>query len=189
MLVTNNEMLPKSRHLRDLVHFIRYRNPENGVFDSNVLSVFDLLYREYSALLRPLAARLRNSSTYTSENIIWTLLSEILEDELFSDLAVAPQVLLKNLLRDPAMLTSQQASFVQKRASLDFVVYNRVTNMPVLAIEVDGFAYHENNPAQQVRDDLKDAICRAHKIRLLRLPTTGSGEETRIRSELAAALG
>ncbi|WP_420180628.1 AAA domain-containing protein [Paenarthrobacter sp. TA1.8] len=189
VLVTNNEMLPKSRHLRDLVHFIRYRNPEDGVFDSNVLSVFDLLYREYSALLRPLAARLRNSSTYTSENIIWTLLSEILEDELFSDLAVAPQVLLKNLLRDPAMLTSQQASFVQNRASLDFVVYNRVTNMPVLAIEVDGFAYHENNPAQQVRDDLKDAICRAHKIRLLRLPTTGSGEETRIRSELAAALG
>lgn len=189
VLVTNNEMLPKSRHLRDLVQFIRYRNPEDGVFDSSVLSVFDLLYREYSALLRPLAGRLRNGSTFASENIVWTLLSEVLEEEDFSDLAVAPQVLLKNLLRDPATLTYQQASFVQNRASLDFVVYNRVTNLPVLAIEVDGFAFHEDNSAQHVRDELKDAICHAHGIRLLRLPTTGSGEEARIRSELSAAVG
>ena len=188
VLVTNNDMLPKSRHLRDLVHFIRYRSPEDGVFDSNVVSVFDLLYRDYSALLRPLAARLRRGSTFTSENIIWTLLLEVLEEEPFSDLAVAPQVMLKNLLRDTTALTSAQASFVENRASLDFVVYNRVTNLPVLVVEVDGFAFHENNPAQQVRDDLKDAICRAQGLRLLRLPTTGSGEETRLRSALSAAM-
>lgn len=188
VLVTNNEMLPTSRHLRDLVQFIRYRNPEDGVFDSGVLSVFDLLYREYSALLKPLASRLQGNSQFTSENIIWTLLTDVIGDEPFTNLAIAPQVLLRNLLPELSMLTPEQRSYVQNRATLDFVVYNRISNMPVLAVEVDGFAFHENNPAQHARDAHKDAICHAHKIRLLRLPTTGSGEEARIRHELTAAV-
>lgn len=45
---------------------------------------------------------------------------------------------------------------IQHRASVDFVVYNRVTNQPLLAIEVDGFAFHENSPDQRARDALKD---------------------------------
>lgn len=188
VLVTNHEMLPTSRHLRDLVHFIRYRNPDDGVFDSSVLSVFDLLYTEYSTLLRPFASRVRGTSQFPSENIVWTLLTELIGDEPFSDLAIAPQVVLRSLLPDLSMLTPDQHSYVQNRATLDFVVYNRISNIPVLAVEVDGYAFHENNPMQRARDALKDAICRAHKIRLVRLPTTGSGEEARLRHELSAAL-
>jgi pyrrolidone-carboxylate peptidase len=55
---------------------------------------------------------------------------------------------------------------------------------PVLAVEVDGFAFHENNPAQLVRDALKNDILAARGLPLLRLPTTGSGEEDRIRRAL-----
>ncbi|MFF2844152.1 AAA domain-containing protein [Paenarthrobacter sp. NPDC057981] len=188
VLVTNNAMLPTSRHLRDLIHFIQYRYPEDGVFDSSVLSVFDLLYKEYSALLRPLASRVRGNSQFASENIVWTLLSDIVQDKDFGDLAIAPQVMLRNLLPDLTMLTPEQLTYVQNRATLDFVVYNRISNRPVLAVEVDGYAFHENNPVQQARDAHKDAICREHKIRLLRLPTTGSGEEAKIRRELWAAV-
>jgi hypothetical protein len=50
----------------------------------------------------------------------------------------------------------------------------RVTNQPLLAIEVDGFAFHENNPDQRARDARKDTILDAHQMPLLRLPTTGS---------------
>jgi hypothetical protein len=35
-----------------------------------------------------------------------------------------------------------------------------VSNRPVLAIEVDGFAYHEDNPAQLTRDAIKNEISR-----------------------------
>lgn len=189
ILVTNHDMLPASRHIRDLVHFIQYRNPDDGVVDSKVLSVFDLLYKEYSAALEPLARRLRTPSAFASENIIWTLLLEMLAKyEQFSDLAVAPQILLRNLLPDLSTLTSEQADFVRNRASLDFVVYNRVTNRPVLALEVDGFAFHEADDEQQGRDRLKDAICRSQGLRLLRLPTTGSGEELLIHKALLAAI-
>jgi len=68
--------------------------------------------------------------------------------------------------------------------SAAFVVYNRVTNQPLLAIEVDGFAFHENNPDQRARDALKDEILDAHQMPLLRLPTTGSREHQQIRQAL-----
>ena len=187
ILVTNHDMLPASRHLRDLVQFIQYQDPDNGIFESGVLSVFDLLYREYSAVLRPLAARVQAPSTFASENIMWTVLVDILGEEPFKHLAVAPQVLLRNLLPSLSCLTTGQAAYVRNRASIDFVIYSRITNRPVLAIEVDGFAFHEGNERQKVRDILKDEICSTHGIQLLRLPTTGSGEPELIRQRLLAA--
>ena len=184
ILVTNNDMLPTSRHIRDLVGYIRYHNPGEDVMDSTVVSVFDLLYRAYSQRLRPLAARLRKELKYPSEDIIWTVLHDILAEQRYAHLTVSSQVLLRNLLPDLSRLTLAQRAYVQHRASVDFVVYNRVTNQPLLAIEVDGFAFHENNPDQRARDALKDEILDAHQIPLLRLPTTGSREHQRIRQAL-----
>ena len=97
---------------------------------------------------------------------------------------VSSQVLLRNLLPDLGRLTLAQQAYIQHRASVDFVVYNRVTNRPLLAIEVDGFAFHENNPDQRARDALKDEILDAHHMPLLRLPTTGSREHQQIRRAL-----
>ena len=62
-----------------------------------------------------------------------------------------------------------------------------MTNHPLLAIEVDGFAFHDNNPAQLERDAIKDEILQAHQMPLRRLATTGSGEDQRIRQELENA--
>jgi very-short-patch-repair endonuclease len=99
-------------------------------------------------------------------------------------MAASSQVLLRNLLPDLSRLTLAQRSYVQHRASVDFLLYNRVTNQPLLAIEVDGFAFHENNPDQKAPDALKDAILDAHQMPLLRLPTTGSREHQQIRRAL-----
>jgi hypothetical protein len=187
ILVTNHDMLPTGRHIRDLVGYIRYHSPDDEVAESAVVSIFDLLYRDYSARLRPLAARLKNEMAYKSEDIAWTVLQNILAEDRYAHLTVGNQVLLRNLLFDLSRLTPRQERFVRNRASVDFVVYNRVTNHPLLAIEVDGFAFHENNPAQLKRDALKNEIFRIHQMPLLRLPTTGSGEEERIRQALDAA--
>lgn len=187
ILVTNYDMLPASRHIRDLVGYINYHNPGENAVDSTVVSVFDLLYRRYSERLRPLAARLRKELKYPSEDIIWTVLHDIITEQRYAHMAVISQVLLQSLFPDPSGLTAAQRSYVQHRASVDFVVYNRVTNQPLLAIEVDGFASHENNPAQRARDALKDEILGAHQMPLLRLPTTGSQEHQRIRQALDRA--
>ncbi|WP_104088083.1 AAA domain-containing protein [Arthrobacter sp. GMC3] len=184
VLVTNRAMLPKSRHLRDLIDYIRYHDPEQEVFDSSVVSIFDLLYRDYSPRLRPLADQLQKRSEFASENIAWTLLNRILAEESYADFTVVDQVVLHNLLPDLSKLTPEQAAYVKRRATIDFVVYNRISNKPAFAVEVDGFAFHENNPAQLIRDALKNAICSTHQIPLLRLTTTGSGEEDLIRKWL-----
>ncbi len=93
-------------------------------------------------------------------------------------------MLLRSLLPDLGRLSLAQQSYVQHRASVDFIVYNQVTNQPLLAIEVDGFAFHENNPDQRSRDALKNEILGAHPMPLLRLPTTGSWEHQQIRQAL-----
>ncbi|MEV4238014.1 AAA domain-containing protein [Nocardia sp. NPDC049737] len=184
VLVTNRDMLPGSRHLRDLIGYIRYHHPDKEAFDSSVVSVFDLLYGEYSARLRPLAKRVRNrTGEVPSEAIMQTVLEDLVREDEYRELSVTSQVLLMNLLPDTRLLSEEQRGFVRRRASIDFVVYNRVTNLPLCAIEVDGFAYHENDPVQLSRDALKDSICDAYRIPLLRFPTTGSEEVERLRRE------
>ncbi|HWC79008.1 MAG TPA: AAA domain-containing protein [Pseudonocardiaceae bacterium] len=187
ILVTNNDMMPTSRHIRDLVGYIRYHNPGEEVVDSAVISVFDLLYTAYSQRLRPLAKRLAKGLGSPAEDIIWPVLNDILAEPDHAHLTAIPQVLLKNLLPNLDRLTPDQTAYVRRRASVDFVVYNRVTNRPLLAIEVDGFAFHENKPVQLKRDALKNEIFRRHDLPLLRLPTTGSGEPQRIRDALTRA--
>lgn len=187
ILVTNHEMLPRSRHIRDLIGYIRYHNPGSEVVDSAVISVFDLLYTAYSERLRPLHARLRKKLKFPSEDIVWTVLHDILGESEYAHLTVHSQILLRNLFADLSRLTPEQQAYVRLRASVDFVVSNRVTRQPVLAIEVDGFAFHENNPDQLHRDAIKNEILRAYRMPLLRLPTTGSGEHRRIRQALDAA--
>lgn len=187
ILVTNHDLLSKSRYVRDLIDYIGYHALGNGVVRSDVVSMFDLLYREYSARLMPLAARLKNELRYRSEDIAWTVLNDVLAEKQYEHLTASPQVLLRNILVDVDRLTPRQATYVGNRASVDFVVYNRVSNRPVLAIEVDGFAYHENDPTQLERDALKDDIFRLYGMSLLRLPTTGSQEEPKIRAALDRA--
>jgi len=127
----------------------------------------------------------KHRTDYFSEDIAWTVLDELLAEAPYVDFSVAAQVMLRELLPDLTRLTPEQSDFVRRRATtVDFVVYNRISNKPVFAIEVDGFAFHENNPVQLARDTLKDAICTAYRIPLLRLPTTGSGELQRIRQWL-----
>lgn len=187
ILVTNNDMMPTSRRIRDLRDYILYQNPGEEIPESKVISIFDLLYRSYSERLNGLAARVRDGSKYKSENIASTVLREILAEPEHAHLIAASQVLLRNLLPDLSALTDRQLSYVRHRASVDFVIYNRVSNRPTLAIEVDGWQFHDNSPTQLKRDELKNEILAAHNLRLLRLSTTDSNEPYRIRQALASA--
>jgi hypothetical protein len=187
VLVTNFDRLPKSRYVRDLIGYIEYQYPDEAIVPSTVVSMFDLLYRDYEARLAPFAARLDGTAKYRSEEIVWVLLGDILGEQQHSHLRARSQVLLKNLVPPEGVLSDAQAVFVRRTSSVDFVVDNAVTKLPLLAIEADGYAWHENNPDQLRRDEVKDSILERIGLPLLRLRTTESGEETRIREALAAA--
>lgn len=187
VLVTNYQKLPRSRYLRDLIGYIEYCYPDDQPQDSRVVSAFDLLYREYDEALRPLAERPLGGVGSPAERIIESLLTHILAEPKHGHLRVKPQILLRNLVLSPDALGEDQRAFIRHRSSVDFLVYNRITRQPMLAIEVDGFRFHEDRPEQHRRDALKDGILKEIGIPLLRLATTGSDEERRIRGALADA--
>jgi hypothetical protein len=187
VLVTNHQKLPRSRHLRDLVGYIEYRYPDEQPGASRVVSVFDLLYREYDEVLGPLAERLSGGVGSPAERIVAVVVGDILAEPEHRHLRVQSQILLCNLTPAPDALGKDQRAFIRSRSSVDFVIYNRVTRRPVLAIEIDGFRFHEDRPEQLRRDAIKDSILKLLGLPLLRLATTGSDEERRIREALANA--
>ncbi|WP_216908580.1 AAA domain-containing protein [Nocardia noduli] len=181
VLVTHPSELPKSRHLRDLIGYIRYRDPNTAVIDSDVVSIFDLLYTDYTK--RRTHRHIGWGRTeWPSEDIALTMLEGLLAEPDYSHMATHRQVYLQNVFPhtlDP--LDKRQREFVRHRASFDFVIYNRITNANLGAIEVDGHSTHEASPKQLARDALKNEICRRYHFPLLRLPTTGSSEATHVR--------
>jgi very-short-patch-repair endonuclease len=189
VVVTNHDMLPRTRHVRELLQYIRYQNPDD-VIQSKIVSIFDLLYKEYSPRLEEFARRVRGGSRYQSENYAETALRQVLAShEHYSGLTFAAQVRLAHLVRDPgllATLSGRQASF-RRRASVDFVVYNRTTLRPVLVIEVDGHT-HQADKKQIERDKMKNAMLNQVGQPWLRLRTDQSGELRRIKDKIDAAL-
>ena len=188
VLVTNHDMMPKTQNLRDLMEYVRYHDPEYAPHRSSLVSVFDLLYQRYSERLEVLAGRLRGEMKYRSEDIIWTILQDILAEDRFRELEAIPQMIVQNLLPDLEGLAEEEAAYVKHRCSLDFVIQRRIARRPVLAIEVNGFAYHENMPDRRAKDALKKSIMEKKHLPLLTLCTTESREETRIRAALKNAL-
>lgn len=98
--------------------------------ESKVVSVFDLLYQEYSHTLLEFGKRLTAISRYQSENIMFQLLSDILKEPNYNDYSFAFQVLLKNLFHDLHLLTKNEIEYINHRVSVDFVVYNEATRKP-----------------------------------------------------------
>ena len=72
---------------------------------------------------------------------------------------------------------------------VDFLIINHVTKKPVLAIETDGYTFHNDKTAQYKRDEKKTRILKKYNLPLLRLSTVGSGEREKIVKELFEDLG
>ncbi|WP_280234218.1 AAA domain-containing protein [Nocardia cyriacigeorgica] len=181
ILVTHPSELPKSRHIRDLIGYIRHRDPDNAVVDSDVVSIFDLLYSDYNERRRRNPQITWGRTGVPSEDIALALLEEILGAPQYQHLSMERQVLLANVFRrDLNGLDPRQREFIRNRASFDFVLFNRITNATLVAIEVDGFRTHEADPVQLARDAVKDEICHHYGFPLLRLSTTGSNEAGRV---------
>lgn len=190
VLVTHHDRHPRSRHLADLIGYIDYLSPET-IRESDIVSIFDLLYQDYSARLAPFAARVRDTSRFPSENLAATLIDDVLSSkeivEQFGALAWAPQYRLCNLFTDVSRFSNEQRRFIRTTASVDFLIYRSISRQPLLAIEVDGWAFHANKPEQLRRDRTKDSIFTAAGLDLLRLPTTGSDERAKICAALEVA--
>jgi len=184
IVVTAHGGVRLSRNIRTLLDYIEMYDP-SAVVQSDIVSIFDVLYNAYSASLeRYSRAKWADRRRSPAENVADQCLREILAEPAYSRFGYQIEVFLKDTLPNTRRLSEEQRAFVFTDSALDFGVYSRVTGRLVLAIEVDGWQYHGASDTQRKRDALKDSIMAAYDVPVLRLPTNGSGEERRIREAL-----
>ena len=184
IVVTTHGGVRLSRNIRTLLDYIEMYDPST-VVQSDIVSIFDVLYNAYSASLeRYSRAKWADRRRSPAENLADQCLREILAEPAYSRFGYQIEVFLKDALPNTRRLSEEQRAFTFTDSALDFGVYSRVTGRLVLAIEVDGWQYHGASDTQRKRDALKDSIMAAYGVPVLRLPTNGSGEELRIREAL-----
>lgn len=90
---------------------------------------------------------------------------------------------------DWTLLDDEERRYASNGAThLDFLIYNRVSKRPVLAIETDGYQFHKQGTRQSERDRMKDCILDRYGLPLQRLSTTGTDEEAKIHTQLTELL-
>ena len=183
IVVTSAEEKPADSNLRDLIAYMEYHN--SAVIDSQVYSVFDYLYGQYTQTRISYLSRHRRVSQYDSENLMYGLLCDTVKEFPGLDVGIVCHVPLRALLRDLERLSEEERRYVmQEGTHVDFLLYRQIGKTPLLVIEVDGFRYHRQGTKQHERDQIKDGILMKYEIPLRRFPTNGSGEREYLRSFL-----
>lgn len=175
-------------NITDLLNYIAYNNC--SITESKLSSIFDYLYNQYTEQRVEFLKSHPQISKYASENLTYSMLSEVLTShEQYSCLNILCHIPLRQVVRDTSLMTEEELKYASNYSShLDFLIINRVTKLPVLAIETDGYSYHNENTEQHQRDLLKNHILSCYGLPLLRLSTKGSNEKDKVAKELDSIL-
>src|SRR5690606_31125766 len=183
ILVVNGNDSEKDSNIKDLIQYIEYNN--FTVVESELNSIFDLLYKGYEEEREKIIQKSGKVSDFDSENLMYGLIKRVLSDEKFGKYDVVLHVPLHNLLKDFSKLNEREIKYAKNPLThLDFLIYNKLGKVPVLAIEVDGFEYHKIGSRQDERDKLKDIILAKYDLPALRFKTNESDEERRLINKL-----
>lgn len=145
-----------------------------------------MLYRSYSEKLLEVLNSSKKVSEYNSETLMNLVIEKVLKNEKFQCLDKVLHQPLKMLIRDTSKLSEKEYKFAMNILThTDFLIFNKIDKMPVLVVEVDGYAYNADNPKQLERDKMKDEILAKYNIPILRLKTNESEEEKRLFNKLS----
>lgn len=183
LVMTGNEQ-EKHGNIMDLLDYIVYNNC--AITESKLASIFDCLYEQYTKQRMSFIENHPQVSEYVSENLTYAMLNEIISsDSRFNVLKVLCHVPLRQVVKDTSFMSEEELRYAANYSThLDFLIINRVTKLPVLAIETDGYSYHNDQTKQHQRDLMKDHILSCYGLPLLRLSTKGSGEKEKVFSML-----
>lgn len=179
-----------STNFGDLVRYIR-RHKQTLTY-SQVRSVFDLLYASYSAVRQRFLKGRGRTSIWDSESLAETVIQDILQSPEFRRMRLAcmRHVPLAWLGLDETRFTERELEFVKNPwAHVDMLIFDSVEKTPLVAIEVDGWAFHRPGSLQAIRDEIKNSIFSQSTLPLIRLSTTGSGEAPTVAAALREVTG
>ncbi|WP_449029743.1 AAA domain-containing protein [Prevotella melaninogenica] len=170
-IVTSGNEMPEDTNIAQLISYARYNN--FAVKDSKIHSVFDLLYQQYTVERLAYQAEHAKVSNYMSENLVYDLLVKVLDELSWKNLSVVCHYPLAKIISDWSLLTSQEKDYAKNALThIDFLIYNSLTKQPMMAIEVDGWHYHNDKVVQQSRDRLKNQILEKYSLPPYRISTT-----------------
>ncbi len=182
-VVVSEQNTHENSNLNDLLEYMKYQNFEQ--VEGTVYSIFDLLYKDHQAAREAYLKKNNRISEYDSENLMYTMIRSVLTKEKYLHLDVVAHVPLKMLIRDRRVLALEDLTYVMNSAShIDFLIYSKLSKLPVLAIEVDGFAFHKSGTKQAERDQRKDRILEKFGVPYLRFLTNGSREKELLEERL-----
>ena len=183
LVVTGNRQT-RQGNITDLLDYIEYNNC--SITDSKITSIFDILYRQYTEQLTAYLEKHPKISRYPSENLTYGLICDIISSDIrFSCLEIKREYPLRDLIKDTSLMSEEETLYASREGThIDFLISNTVSMKPVLAVETDGYSYHNCSGEQIRRDRMKDHILQTYGIPLVRLSTKGSGEKEKIVSRL-----
>lgn len=186
-VVTSQDPRNDRTNYGDLARYIEYNNC--AVVESTVYSIFDLLYQGYAQQRRIFLQKHRRVSEYDSENLLYAVVEGILKESEFSAVSCAVHVSLVNLVKDYSLLSHEESAYARNPLThVDFLLFRKMDKSPLLAIEVDGTAFHAAGSIQAARDEKKNHILAQCGLPLLRLRTDGSDEKKQIEQVLRETL-
>lgn len=183
LVVSGNEQ-EKHGNIMDLLDYIAFNNCT--VTRSKLSSIFDYLYEQYTEQRMAFLHAHPQISKYASENLTYSMLNEVIaSDGRFNVFKVLCHVPLRQVIKDTSLMNKEELKYASNyNTHLDFLITNRVSKRPVLAIETDGYSYHNEETVQHQRDFMKNHILSEYELPLLRLSTRGSGERDKVTTML-----
>lgn len=185
-VVTSSNEKNENSLYGELLRYISYNNFE--IVESKVCSIYDLLYKEYADQRKSYLKKCKKISEFDSENFTYNQLLDVIKNPEFECLDIATHILLMNIIKDDSLLNNEEKRYIFNGAHIDFILFNKMDKLPVLAIEVDGYYFHKQGIKQFERDQLKNGILQKINLPLLRLSTKGSDEKSKIEIKLNEVL-
>lgn len=182
IMVTSSKLFKQhGTNIGDLTRYIQYNSLEAAIIESPKVSVFDLLYSEYSDKLLKTMTSSKHISEYKSENLMYSVIEEVLNYPEYISFKCVIHIPLNSIVKDFTKLNDEQKAFAENPWShVDFLIFNKLDKEAVLAVEVDGYKYHGNNKQQKRRDTVKDIIFEQINLPILRIATNESGEKEKL---------
>ena len=183
IVVVNGNDNENDSNISDLIKYIEYNN--FSIVQSDLSSIFDLLYKGYEEERAKIIRKSGKVSEFDSENLMFGLIKQVLAEEQFSKYDILPHFPIRQLIKDFSKLDEQEVKYASNPLThLDFLIFNKLSKVPVLGIEVDGFEFHKDGTKQADRDKMKDLILEKYKFPIIRFRTNESKEKERLRSKL-----
>jgi len=183
ILVVNGNEIEKDNNISDLIKYIEYNN--FAIVQSELNSIFDLLYKGYEEERAKIIHKSGKVSEYDSENLMFSLIKQVLSGEKFLKYDVLLHFPIRQLIKDFSKLDEQETKYASNPLThLDFLIYNKLGKTPVLGIEVDGFEFHKEGTKQADRDRMKDQILDKYNFPILRFRTNESNEKEKLTNKL-----